>query len=82
LFFFLCAALIQSSTAIADLTGRGDNSEKYQTIIITKESISGLENLDTQPVLIKADADVDFGRVNGVLRVLQERGILRVNFAL
>ena len=82
LFFFLCAAIIQSSSTIADLSGSGEKPEKYQTITITKDSISGLENIEPLPVLIKADMDVDFGRINGVLRVLQERGVLRVNFAL
>jgi len=82
LFFFLCAAIIQSSSTMADLTGHGENPEKYQTVTITKDNISGLENIDSQPVLIKADADVDFGRVNSVLRILQESGVLRVNFAL
>jgi biopolymer transport protein ExbD len=82
LMFFVCAALLQSGNLAAGLSGQDGRLKKYHTITITKDQIGGLENAGPLPVLIKADADVDFGRVRGVLRHLQERKITRVNFAL
>ncbi|GBR73275.1 outer membrane transport energization protein ExbD [Candidatus Termititenax aidoneus] len=82
LFFFLCAALLQSSNLAAGLSAPGEQIKKYHTITITKDNVSGLEDGGALPVLIKADADVDFGRVSAVLRRLQERKVQKINFAL
>jgi biopolymer transport protein ExbD len=82
LFFFLCAALLQSGHVAAGLSAQGEQTKKYHTITITKEKISGLEDIDVLPALIKADADVPFERVSEVLRRLQERGIAQIDFAL
>ncbi|MDR1453160.1 MAG: hypothetical protein LBJ25_04230 [Candidatus Margulisbacteria bacterium] len=82
LLFFVCAALLQSGNLAAGLSGQGTRLEKYHTITITQEKIDGLDSIDDLPVLIKAAADVPFGRVDTVLRRLQEKNIAKVNFAL
>ena len=82
LFFFLCAAIIQSGNISARFNGQTEKPENYQTIVITTQNVSGLENIKTAPVLIKADADVLFGRVSEVMRFLQDKGLTQVNFIL
>ncbi|MDR1324197.1 MAG: hypothetical protein LBK68_07170 [Candidatus Margulisbacteria bacterium] len=82
LFFFLCAALLQSGHLAAGLSVQGERLEKYHTITITAERTSGLDTVEAWPVLIKADADVPFERISEVLRRLQERGIAQIDFAL
>ncbi|GBR75827.1 outer membrane transport energization protein ExbD [Candidatus Termititenax persephonae] len=82
LFFFLCAAILQPGSLATDLSAPGEQIKKYHTITITKEQVSGLDEATVGPVLIKAEADVDFGRVSSVLRRLQERKVQKINFAL
>ncbi|MDR2431055.1 MAG: biopolymer transporter ExbD [Candidatus Margulisbacteria bacterium] len=82
LFFFLCAAIVQSGSVKTRLSGKSEKTEQYQTVAITSRNVTGLTELNGLPVLIKADADVRFSRVDDVLHHLQERGIAQVNFAL
>lgn len=82
LFFFLCAAIVQSGALSAKFNGQGDELEKYQTVTITSQNITGLDNIGAEPVVIKADSDVNFGKVDEVLHLLQEKGLSQVNFAL
>jgi biopolymer transport protein ExbD len=82
LMFFVCAALLQSGSLPASLSGQGEQIKKYHTITITREKISGLDNIGDLPTLIKADAEVDFGRVREVLRRLRKHGATQINFAL
>ena len=82
LMFFVCAALLQSGSLETGLSGQGEQIKKYHTVTITQEKISDLDNIGDLPVLIKADTDVPFGRVNAVLLRLQEKNIAKVNFAL
>ena len=81
LFFFLCIAILQPETLSLSLSGKGgEKIEKYQTITITAAGVTGLAEVNPQlPVVIEAASEVPFGKVNDVLRALQEKGVNKIN---
>ena len=81
LFFFLCAAILQSGALPLNLAGQGEKIEKYHKITISAEEVTGLAEADSKiPVVIEAAPEVPFGKVDAVLRLLQEKGITKINF--
>ncbi|MDR1997320.1 MAG: biopolymer transporter ExbD [Candidatus Margulisbacteria bacterium] len=82
LLFFVCAAFFQAGALPAGLSGQNGNSKEYQKIVIAADKITGLDTLNSLPVLIEVRPDVVFVRVREVLHRLQEQHITNVNFAL